>query len=58
MFSAVDATNWQKGLLTVTYYLLLDNKVVALYFSLADDKITTTSFPQSISTGVRPSGLA
>lgn len=45
-FFAVDAANWQKELLTVTYYLLLDNKV-ALYFSLANDKITADIFPKS-----------
>lgn len=45
-FLAVDAVNWQKGLLTVTYYLLLGNKV-ALYFSLANDKITANTLPKS-----------
>lgn len=45
-FFAIDAANWQKELLTVTYYLLLDGKV-ALYFSLANDKITADTLPKS-----------
>lgn len=45
-FFAKDAANWQKDLLTVTYYLLL-NDGVALYFSLANDKITAETLPKN-----------
>lgn len=44
-FFAVDASNWQKELLTVTYYLAIDNSVV-LYFSLSNDKIVADSLPK------------
>lgn len=45
-FFAIDAANWQKDLLTVTYYLYLNNEV-ALYFSLANDKITADTLPKN-----------
>ena len=45
-FFAVDASNWQKDLLTVTYYLELSDGI-ALYFSLANDKITADTLPKS-----------
>lgn len=45
-FFAVDASNWQRDLLTVTYYLSLGEDV-ALYFSLANDKITADTLPKS-----------
>jgi len=45
-FFAVDATNWQKNLLTVTYYLSLKDDV-ALYFSLANDKISAHTLPKN-----------
>ncbi len=45
-FFAVDASAWQNNLLTVTYYLVLNNEV-ALYFSLANDKITADTLPRS-----------
>lgn len=45
-FFAIDASNWQRDLLTVTYYLSLDDKV-ALYFSLSNDKITADTLPKS-----------
>lgn len=44
-FFAVDAVNWQKDLLTVTYYLAL-NDGIALYFSLANDKIIADTLPK------------
>lgn len=45
-FFAVDASNWQKDLLAVTYYLDLDGSI-ALYFSLSNDKITADTLPKS-----------
>ena len=45
-FFVVDASNWQKELLTVTYYLKL-NEEVALYFSLSNDKITADTLPKN-----------
>lgn len=45
-FFAIDASAWQKDLLTVTYYLEL-NEQVALYFSLANDKITADTLPKN-----------
>lgn len=45
-FFAVDASGWQKDLLTVTYYLSLSSGV-ALYFSLSNDKITAETLPKN-----------
>lgn len=45
-FFAKDASGWQKDLLAVTYYLYL-NGVVALYFSLSNDKISAISLPKA-----------
>lgn len=45
-FFAVDASGWQKDLLTVTYYLSLSGGV-ALYFSLSNDKITAETLPKN-----------
>ncbi len=45
-FFAVDSSKWQKELLTVTYYLLL-NERVALYFSLSNDKIIADTLPKN-----------
>ena len=46
-FFTKDASDWQKGLLAVTYYLYLQNKAV-LYFSLSNDKITADTLPKSL----------
>ena len=46
-FFAKDAALWQKELLAVPYYLYIDD-VVALYFSLSNDKISATTLPKSL----------
>lgn len=45
-FFEVDASVWQNELLTVTYYLEL-NEGIALYFSLSNDKITADTLPKN-----------
>lgn len=44
-FFAVDAIQWQKDLLAVTYYLRYQNSIV-LYFSLSNDKISADTLPK------------